>query len=221
MLKTILLSILLVPALLVRGQGPECQVLIPALAGSYTGECRKGLANGEGVAKGLDKYEGHFFKGKPDGKGTYTWADGSYYEGNWKNGMKEGEGKIVRGDSVITGFWKADVYKGKKQMPAYRVVTSRNVGRYTITKTADPGNGIRLRLLLGGRENSEVEPSLQYTSGTQYRNVGYFGIEGSVVPLDVTIDYTTPNQLHTATYSVLFEVTIFDPGVWVITLTNY
>jgi hypothetical protein len=221
MLRKILVVFFLLLPVFAMAQTTGCQVLIPALAGSYTGECRKGLANGEGIATGLDKYEGHFFKGKPDGKGIYTWADGSYFDGEWKNGLKEGQGKLVKGDSVITGFWKADVYKGKKQQPVYRVVTSRNVGRYTVTKSAEPGNGIRVKLLLGGRENSEVEPSLTYSSGMQFRNVGIYGVEGSSVPLDVSIDYTTPNQLHTTTYSVLFEIIINDPGVWVITLTNY
>jgi hypothetical protein len=31
------------------------------------------LAHGQGEAKGADTYVGTFVKGRPDGKGTYTW----------------------------------------------------------------------------------------------------------------------------------------------------
>jgi len=54
----------------------ECKVLLPGLAGTYTGECKKGLADGEGVALGTDSYRGSFRKGLPDGEGPYTWATG-------------------------------------------------------------------------------------------------------------------------------------------------
>lgn len=40
----------------------ECKVLLPALSGSYEGGCRKGLADGDGVAIGTDTYKGSFKK---------------------------------------------------------------------------------------------------------------------------------------------------------------
>ena len=33
-----------------------------------------------------DIYQGNFLKGARNGKGTYTWADGSRIEGFWVNG---------------------------------------------------------------------------------------------------------------------------------------
>ena len=38
-------------------------------------------------------YKGPIAYGKPHGKGRLTYKDGSYYDGNWVNGKKEGNGK--------------------------------------------------------------------------------------------------------------------------------
>ena len=35
-----------------------CKVLKPEISGSYLGDCKKGLANGKGIARGTDGYEG-------------------------------------------------------------------------------------------------------------------------------------------------------------------
>ena len=39
-----------------------------------------------------DKYVGSTQNGKPYGKGTYIWKDGSSWNGTFKNGIKEGLG---------------------------------------------------------------------------------------------------------------------------------
>lgn len=202
-------------------QSAGCKVNLPALSGSYTGECKKGLAHGKGIAKGIDQYEGQFFKGLPEGSGIYKWANGSWYDGDWKKGMMEGKGKYVSGDTVVTGFWKANRYQGKVQKAAYRIMADRNIQRWTITKSVESVNGITIKLLLGGVENSEVEDfTIASTSGSEYRNVGTYGIQNSSVPFEVTVRYRTWNQLHTAQYDVFFEVLITDPGTWNITLIN-
>jgi hypothetical protein len=157
----------------------------------------------------------------PQGKGIYRWANGSSYDGEWKNGLRDGQGKYVAGDSVAAGFWKADRYQGKKPTPPYKIAASRNIQRLAVTKGIETGNGVKIKLLLGGKDNSEVNDlTLAYTNGSEYRNIGTYGIENTTVPLDVTIRYTTWNQLHTAQYDVLFEITILEPGVWHVTITN-
>ncbi len=202
-------------------QQTDCKVLLPALTGSYSGDCKKGLANGTGTAQGRDLYEGHFFKGLPDGKGIYKWANGSYYDGEWKKGKREGRGKYVSGDSTVTGFWRDNKYLGEKSVPAYKIMLNRNVARYTITKTVEAGNGVAIRILLGGSDNSEIgDFTLAYTSGTEFRNIGTYGIQNTSLPLDVTIRYRSWNQLHSAQYDVVFEFTINDPGTWKVVLTN-
>ena len=62
-----------------QDQTSACQVLLPQIAGSYEGECKKGLAEGMGKAQGIDFYEGYFKKGYPDGHGKYAWKDGATF----------------------------------------------------------------------------------------------------------------------------------------------
>lgn len=87
----------------------DCEVKLKAISGTYTGECKKGLANGVGKAVGTDQYEGEFKKGLPHGNGIYTWADGNQFKGKFSKGEKKGKGvltmKTVAGnDSIVTGF---------------------------------------------------------------------------------------------------------------------
>jgi|PlaIllAssembly_1097288.scaffolds.fasta_scaffold467121_1 hypothetical protein len=221
MIKYVLAVIFLISGIYGSAQETGCKVKILEISGSYSGECKKGLAHGHGIATGIDQYEGDFFKGIPEGRGKYKWANGSWYDGEWKNGMRNGEGKFVSGDTVIQGYWKADKYQGKVRTASYRIVVIRNVARYTITKSVEAANGVTIKVLLGGTDNSEIEDfSLAYTSGSEYRNTGTYGIQNTSVPLDVVVRYRTWNQLHSAQYDVLFEFTINDPGTWNVTIIN-
>jgi hypothetical protein len=63
----------------IYGQTGDCRVAKASISGSYTGDCKNGLAHGKGIAQGIDRYEGEFTKGLPSGTGIYRWADGVYY----------------------------------------------------------------------------------------------------------------------------------------------
>ena len=66
----------------------NCKVLMNEISESYQGDCKDGLAHGNGLAQGIDTYEGKFKKGLPYGNGKYAWANGDYYDGRWKEGDK-------------------------------------------------------------------------------------------------------------------------------------
>jgi len=57
-----------------------CKVEDADTAREYSGECKDGWAEGQGIAKGRDEYRGMFQKGKRHGQGVYVWADGSKFE---------------------------------------------------------------------------------------------------------------------------------------------
>lgn len=221
MVNRLFLIVVLIFGNYVYAQQSDCKVTIADISGSYSGGCKNGLAHGKGVAQGTDRYEGQFIKGMPDGKGTYRWAEGTYYEGQWKNGMREGMGKMVYRDSLVTGYWKDDKYLGEKLIPPFKITNSRSVSRSTISKSINVGNGVRIRILQGGSDNTTIEDfSLAYDSGGEYRVGNTFGIQNTLIPLDVKVRYRSWNQLHSTQYDVIFEFTINDPGTWDVAITN-
>ncbi|MCE5347068.1 MAG: hypothetical protein LLG13_12390 [Bacteroidales bacterium] len=206
-------------------QDSDCKVTLPSLAGSYSGQCKNGLASGKGVAQGTDRYEGQFSKGVPEGKGTYTWANGTVYKGQFQSGLMEGKGEMIysttRGDSVVTGYWKKDKYIGSEFIPPY--VVTRNMGMlsYSLRKVNDTGNEVIIKLLIGGQINTGVRGlSLAFNSGSQFKSGSKEGIQNINFPLDLKIQYTTLNKIRTSSYEVALECVINDPGKWEVTINN-
>ena len=61
--------------------------------------------------KNGDKYVGEINeKEEPNGKGTMTWKNGRRYEGQWKNGKKDGQGIEYGANGAVnfSGEWKDD-----------------------------------------------------------------------------------------------------------------
>jgi len=117
--KIIFVTMVVFACTTIMGQAQDCAVKLDAISGTYEGDCKKGLADGVGMAKGKDTYEGEFKKGLPHGKGVYTWENKDVYEGEFNKGVKEGEGKFTAtsDNEVITGFWKDGEYIGKEKDP--------------------------------------------------------------------------------------------------------
>jgi hypothetical protein len=221
MINRIFFILMLITGSSLYAQSGDCKVSKTSISGSYTGDCKNGLAHGKGVAQGIDRYEGQFVKGLPSGTGTYSWANGVYYQGQWKKGMMEGEGKMVYPDSTVTGVWKEDKYIGKKVIPPYAILSSMSVARSTITKTKDGNNRVKIQIKQGGTDNMTVEDfSLAYDSGSEYRSGNYYGIENMKFPLTVKVKYRSWNPIRTSQYSVIFEFIINEPGSWDVVLTN-
>ena len=87
-------------------------------AESYEGDFYEGEMTGYGTyiySPSIgDKYEGFMKNGKRDGKGKYTWGDGSVYEGEFKDDMKNGEGTYRWANGACyTGTFYNDVKDGE------------------------------------------------------------------------------------------------------------
>jgi hypothetical protein len=203
----------------------ECKVLMPEISGTYTGKCKKGLADGEGLAVGTDTYEGRFSKGLPDGTGKYTWADGRVYEGSWSEGKREGKGTMiyptVREDSIVSGYWKKDEYVGTENIPPYRVSRNQGLVRYSIRKVNEVGSGFSVGLYQGGSFNTNVDNfTMDASSGQEFVSGRMRGIENAIVPYKVSIKYRVYNTMQSQQHDVFFDFEINEPGTFEVTITN-
>lgn len=155
-MKRLLIPAVILISLYSTAQNSNCMVGLDSIRGTYTGDCKNGKANGEGKSVGVDTYEGSFKNGFPEGKGKYTWKNGDYYYGSWKRGLKEGKGELhlpVNGvDSVITGYWKRDVYRGQYEDPYKIQNNSSDIGRVGVTKIMDNQMNVTVTVenLVGG-----------------------------------------------------------------------
>jgi hypothetical protein len=202
----------------------SCKVLLPALQGTYQGDCKRGLAHGDGYAVGKDKYKGHFKKGYPDGMGTYVWADGSIYTGAWKMGKREGEGSftfwIDGHDSTLTGLWKDDEYIGKAvRKPT--VTMNKFVDSYSFQKLVGAQDQVYIKFIQNGNYNTRVENvMLQSSSGTLTQRGQYRGFDNVIFPVTITVRYDTYNKMGTRVINCFIEFTIYEPGDWLVRLYN-
>jgi hypothetical protein len=130
----------------------SCKVITTTLVGEYKGDCKKGLANGKGEAKGIAHYTGSFKNGMPDGNGIYNYNDSLYYSGNFQDGIKEGKGEMHylrkgMADSIVKGYWSGDEYRGK----SYITYTSdASLSKFTsadITPSDGSGNTLTINII--------------------------------------------------------------------------
>jgi len=201
----------------------KCKVLLPAISDSYQGKCKKGYANGKGIAKGIDSYDGRFRQGYPDGNGTYTWASGNEYVGEWDYGKRHGVGiykfKFNGKDSIQSGLWNEDKYMGPVPPPPF-ILQSRNIQQYSFYKR-DEGNKLSIEIFINGAINSTIEDLSIVSTNGSYQNLGRTIVFDYLeFPVTMKITYRTWNKLHTDKYDAVFEFKMSEPGDWRLKLTN-
>jgi len=87
------ISVLLI-ANLTMGQQSDCKVLMPAISGKYSGECKKGLANGMEQLRELIITKDISPKTARRAGNLYL-AKWLIFSGEWVKGLKNGIGKMV------------------------------------------------------------------------------------------------------------------------------
>ncbi len=198
-----------------------CTVQIKSLQGTYEGGCLKGLANGQGCAKGVDTYKGTFKNGYPNGTGKYVWANGNTYEGEWKRGLRNGVGKysyIEKGETKIKdGYWRKNVYTNPKQIEPI-IVESKNVSPNTFFKRVSSGN--KLSVFFTNKEAVVIPESLFMvaTTGGDFEFGDTVGFVNIVFPFTCKIRYRSSNGI--VTNDCVFIFTIEQEGDWNLTIKN-
>lgn len=201
----------------------ECRVLMPGIAGSYIGECRKGLAEGSGEAVGTDSYKGSFRKGLPDGEGTYIWASGAVYTGQWKKGMRDGHGtfrfRFNERDSVQNGFWKLDEFIGTEQVAPYATTYRIGVSRTTFFKQGTDDKYVSFKFSRSGSTSYNIEGLImQGSSGSESVTTAFTGFMNTTFPFEGKVQFRAPNLLNTVINNYELRFVINQPGDWVITI---
>jgi hypothetical protein len=221
-MKRLILSILVISTILTVYGQENCRVLVPSLVGKYTGDCKDGLASGNGEATGVDFYSGEFAKGLPNGKGRYIWKDGSTYEGQWKKGLRDGNGiyvsKHAGRDSVQNGIWKEDHFVGEKRIEPYVIEYKNGIARVTCMRIGDRPY-IKYKFQQSGLEANIVSGLLlQGSSGTERNNPEFTGFESVTFPFSGKLTFTAPNTFRTAMINCEIRFRVNEPGSWLVTI---
>ena len=199
-----------------------CKVLKPSISGTYTGACKRDYAHGKGEAIGIDKYIGEFKKGFPDGIGTYYWQTGEIFQGQWKNGLRNGKGEFtftyMGRDSLLTGIWKGDKYAGERLLASYVIEYKNSIGRVTCIKVGDRPYVQYKFSPRGGVLDNTSNLFLQGSSGSETASTSFVGFDQVTFPFKGKITFNAPNSLNTAMLTCELRFLINEPGSWVVTL---
>lgn len=139
--------------------------------GCIEGDCESG--EGTYIYKGgKAKYEGQFFRGKPNGAGVCHYSDGNWYEGSWAGGSFDGVGSMYMLDGrIVEGIWKDGTFQGKD----YNQSMIQNVTENFVMDGSEEQSAIVEALdikiwavVVGVSSYKHMQP-LQYTDDDAYR----------------------------------------------------
>lgn len=120
-----------------------------------------------------------------DGVHAFKADDGSYYEGDWERGLRNGFGFSIRGNKLRVGEWKDDVYQGERLTYTTQRIYGIDISKYQheIGKRKYAIQWSRLRINhLGTISQKRIDGDVDYpisfvfiksTEGTTIRNA-YF-----------------------------------------------
>ncbi|MFO7827219.1 MAG: MORN repeat-containing protein [Bacteroidales bacterium] len=213
-LLTFILAFLIeIPA---QTEQTDCKVLVKEISDFYSGECKDGLANGEGIAKGIDTYEGKFKNGLPHGKGKYVWENGNYFIGKFKKGKKHGTGElyIAEKDNIIKVKYKNDELVDDGTRP-YTINNSVNVNTVKIRKYEEilPGT---IEIIFDIAKNKSYFNTLELSgsSGHEIMSVNNVGFKNVTFPFTAEIKFIVSGEKFIVTERCIVEFTIHEPGGW-------
>ena len=198
----------------------DCKVLAPNLNKEYKGECKKGLAHGQGQAWGDDDtYQGYFKKGYPHGKGTYTWKDGSTYTGEFSKGKMDGEGELTIVDAsgnkqVKKGFFKKGIYIGISKTP-YKIISQQGIRSINFQENSANLNEVRLNIFNNGSKFIPSDLTIRDDNNTivETRN-GTVTLINAQFPLNrISVSFS----IDSINYQLIFD--IYKAGTWEIMIS--
>lgn len=198
----------------------NCRVLLHTISGVYQGGCKNGFAHGKGISQGIDKYEGRFKKGLPNGSGKYFWANGNIYDGEWKMGRRNGVGKFFsssNGESVL-GYWKDDEFINELEDPGFRINNQYNIQSISIDRNIEVDDKIVIVFMRDGKILTEVDNlDISVNNGFLTKSNGY-AYRNIIFPWTCNINFTAYTKLTYAPFQCKVNFEIMKKGSWQITI---
>ncbi len=201
----------------------DCNVLMPQISDYYFGECKNGLAHGDGEAEGIDSYEGEFKKGLPDGEGVYTYTNGDIYKGEFSKGEKEGDGVLIYdgepADSSLKGVWKADSLQREEEKKYYEVLRTINLDFYRFNRIGK-GKEVIIRIrrdLLASRRVRDV--SVYHSSGYLNQNGNEIILTSVNFPFTCRVYFLAQNVTGMVTMEYEMKFVLKKGGIWDVKVT--
>ena len=218
-----LLIVVLVYISSTSAQAQDCQVLLPAIAGKYTGDCKRGKADGNGTTIGTDQYVGEFKAGLPDGDGTYTWKNGNVFKGVWVKGVREGMGSMAykregKPDSLVKGMWRKDAYAGNFEKPYIVHQKSNYFSNVDVRKYSNSKNNeitINVTSAVTGI-SSQISDVTVYKGAYASAQDSPSKAMGSTKRL---MDVTYPIRITIRIGTQDLDLEIAEPGAWTVAFT--
>ncbi|CAN5353962.1 hypothetical protein BH11BAC5_BH11BAC5_53990 [soil metagenome] len=199
----IIIFVLHTDILTAQDSAQTCKVLTLTLDKTYTGECKNGLAHGQGEAFGQHHYKGTFKYGRPNGAGVYYYDDSTYHAGFFQDGQKEGKGETHymhkgKADSTIKGFWSGNTYRGKNYV-TYDFNGATMFDRYEIKATPETGRTISFEISTTSGSPTGVPSDFQGQPGYVLRLEDIVAGDKAIIRKLSTVE--TPTRFH-VTYDI-------------------
>ena len=221
-ISALLISIIILAPTSIYPQSTSCKVLKRQISGTYSGGCKRGLANGFGKAEGIDSYEGQFRKGYPWGYGVYKYSNGDVYEGHWTLGVRNGEGRLYKKaiNSAVAGIWYKDelVNSEDNSNKDFEILSSQNIEKVVfIEKNGADSNTIEITFVRGGSIFRQMDDlTLTSNSGAVLSNIDFTGYLNVLFPFEGQAEFTSYNRVGKNYVESRFKFKINKPGSWLI-----
>ena len=206
--------------LMAQNSSQDCKVLSGKISGTYTGECKNGLAHGKGHSIGVDEYEGKFKKGLPDGPGKYTWSNGNVYEGQWKNGVKHGAGVLFNSttNKATNGIWASDTIK-KVIVKEYKVLLASSISFVNIKRTPAIQTGrVQVEFDIPSSHKFFSSLEIEHSSGLLVKSNGKCLFDDVTFPFKAEISFVISGQSFVIHKRCIAQFEIYEESGWTVVI---